>query len=142
MRGSNMLKRDPEDVLDIYFQQCSLLVNCRDLAIMAAALANRGVNPITAMPSEFVLDVLTVMHSCGMYGYAGHWSHEVGIPAKSGVSGCLDAHGNSVRAIMPAVRFRQTLACRRRVSFPAGTRRAADPVQACSLRRRTRDPRP
>jgi glutaminase len=42
MRGSNMLKRDPEDVLDIYFQQCSLLVNCRDLAIMAATLANRG----------------------------------------------------------------------------------------------------
>jgi glutaminase len=120
MRASNMLKRDPADVLDIYFQQCSLLVNCRDLAVMAATLANRGLNPITgepAMPSEFVQDVLTVMHSCGMYDYAGHWSYEVGIPAKSGVSGCviavvpgqigiaaysprLDAHGNSVRAIL------------------------------------------
>jgi glutaminase len=68
------------------------------------------------MPQEFVHDVLTVMNSCGMYNYAGQWSYEVGIPAKSGVSGSvaavipgqigiaafsprLDKFGNSVRAI-------------------------------------------
>jgi glutaminase len=125
MRSTDMLRRDPEDVLDIYFQQCSMMVNCRDLAVMAATLANRGVNPFTgelAMPSEFVQDVLTVMQSCGMYDYAGHWSYEVGVPAKSGVSGCviavvpgqigiaaysprLDAHGNSVRAIMACLKI-------------------------------------
>jgi len=71
-----------------------MLVNCRDLAVMAATLANDGLNPVTgeaAMPAEFVQDVLSVMHSCGMYDYAGHWADEVGIPAKSGVSGCVIA---------------------------------------------------
>jgi glutaminase len=120
MRNSNMIRREPEDVLEVYFRQCSMLVNCRDLAVMAASLANDGVNPITgeaAMPAEFVQDVLSVMHSCGMYDYAGQWAHEVGIPAKIGVSGCviavipgqigiatysplLDSYGNSVRGVM------------------------------------------
>lgn len=124
MRNSNMIRGVPEDVLDLYFQQCSILVTCRDLAIMAATLANDGTHPINgdeALPQEFVQDVLTVMHSCGMYDFAGQWSYEIGMPAKSGVSGCvmavvpgqvgiaacsprLDRHGNSVRGI---------LACRR-----------------------------
>ncbi|MCI0465415.1 MAG: glutaminase A [Beijerinckiaceae bacterium] len=125
MRNSGMIAREPEEVLEVYFKQCSLLVNCKDLAIMAASLANNGVNPLTgepAMPGEYGQDVLTVMHSCGMYDYAGQWSHEVGIPAKSGVSGCviaavpgqigiaayspkLDTYGNSVRAVMACLRI-------------------------------------
>ncbi|TPW00526.1 MAG: Glutaminase [Beijerinckiaceae bacterium] len=92
---------------------------------MAATLANDGLNPVTgeaAMPAEFVQDVLSVMHSCGMYDYAGHWADEVGIPAKSGVSGCVIAvvpgqigiaiysprvntYGNSVRALMACRRI-------------------------------------
>ena len=36
-----------EATLDLYFKQCSILVTCRDLAMMAATLANGGVNPIT-----------------------------------------------------------------------------------------------
>ncbi len=94
---------------------------------MAASLANDGVNPLTgeaAMPAEFVQDVLSVMHSCGMYDYAGQWAYEVGIPAKSGVSGCviaflaipgqigiaiysprLDSYGNSVRGVMACRRI-------------------------------------
>jgi glutaminase len=35
--------------------------------------------------------VLSVMNSCGMYDYAGEWAYEVGMPAKSGVSGCIIA---------------------------------------------------
>ncbi len=125
MRNSNMLNRAPEDVLEVYFRQCSVLVNTLDLAVMAATLANGGVNPVTrepAMPCEYVQDVLTVMHSCGMYDYAGQWSYEVGIPAKSGVSGCviaavpaqigiaafsprLDRYGNSVRAVQACLRI-------------------------------------
>ena len=114
-----MIRRDPEDVLDLYFKQCSVNINCDDLAIMAATLANDGVNPrtgLTVLESDHVRDVLTLMHSCGMYNYAGQWAYEVGIPAKSGVSGGivavipgqlgiaiysprLDRHGNSVRGI-------------------------------------------
>ena len=119
MLNTGMIKRDPNDVLDLYFRQCSLNVTTRDLAIMAATLANDGTNPITGkkvFQAEYVRDVLSVMNSCGMYDYAGEWAYEVGMPAKSGVSGCIiavipgqigigvfappiDSHGNSLRGI-------------------------------------------
>src|SRR5262245_34571898 len=119
MLNTSMLERDPNEVLDLYFRQCSVKVTARDLAIMAATLANHGRNPITGeivYGAQSVRDVLTVMNSCGMYNYAGQWSYEVGMPAKSGVSGCIlavipgqigigvyspsiDALGNSVRGI-------------------------------------------
>jgi glutaminase len=110
---------DPMASLENYFRQCSILVNCRDLAYMAATLANGGVHPLTgtrALPAEHVERVLSVMATCGMYDYAGSWLYEVGIPAKSGVGGGiiaalpgrfgigvfsprLDEKGNSVRGI-------------------------------------------
>ncbi len=119
MLNTGMLQREPEEVLDIYFRQCSIEVTCRDLAVMAATLANGGANPLSgeqALPEAYIADVLTVMNSCGMYNYAGQWSYEVGLPAKSGVSGGiiavvpgqmgigvysppLDDHGNSIRGI-------------------------------------------
>jgi glutaminase len=119
MLNTGMITRDPNEVLDLYFRQCSVNITCRDLAVMAATLANDGRNPITGkavFDIQYVRDVLTVMNSCGMYDYAGQWSYEVGMPAKSGVSGCImavipgqisvavysppiDAIGNSVRAI-------------------------------------------
>jgi glutaminase len=119
MLNSGMIEGDPESILDIYFRQCSVEVTCADLAVMAATLANDGVNPVTrerALPREYIQDVLTVMNSCGMYNYAGQWSYEVGMPAKSGVSGGiiavipgqigigvysppLDENGNSVRGV-------------------------------------------
>src|SRR5215471_7470270 len=107
------------DSLELYFQQCSVLVNSHDLAIMGATLANGGVNPITgerAIKQEYVKYLLSIMHSCGMYDFAGEWAYRVGIPAKSGVGGGiagvvpsqfgigtfsppLDDKGNSVRGI-------------------------------------------
>lgn len=119
MLNTGMIDRDPEEVLDLYFKQCALLVSTPDLALMGATLANNGVHPRTGEvllgPAE-VRDVLTLMMSCGMYDYAGEWSYEVGLPAKSGVSGGvlailpgqlsiavwsppLDEIGNSVRGI-------------------------------------------
>ena len=59
---------DPEPVLDLYFQQCSIAVDCRDLAVMAASLANGGINPITglqAIKRDYVENVLSVMATCG-----------------------------------------------------------------------------
>ncbi len=119
MLNSGMIRRDPNEVLDLYFRQCSVNVTCRDLAIMAATLANDGTNPVTGhsvYDAQYVRDVVSVMNSCGMYDYAGEWAYEVGMPAKSGVSGCIiavipgqigigvfsppiDTHGNSVRGI-------------------------------------------
>lgn len=119
LRNFNILTTDPIPVTELYFMQCSISVTCRDLAMMAATLANRGVNPITGKPAirgEYVESVLSVMGTCGMYDYAGEWLYSVGMPAKSGVGGGiiavlpgqlgigvfsppLDAHGNSVRGI-------------------------------------------
>ena len=118
-RTVGLLAPDVDDVLDVYFRQCSVLVTARDLAVMAATLAGGGVNPITGVqvvPREVVGRVLTVMSTCGMYDYAGEWLYRVGLPAKSGVSGdisavlpgqlgigvrspMLDRNGNSVRGI-------------------------------------------
>jgi len=113
---------DPEVhvALQQYFSQCSLLVNCRDMALMAATLANMGTQPVTGQrvfDFQYIKYVLTVMFTCGLYDYAGGWAYEVGVPAKSGVGGGifavvnrqlgigvysprLDAQGNSVRGIL------------------------------------------
>jgi glutaminase len=110
---------DAEATLDLYFQQCSVLVTCHDLALMAATLANGGRHPITgarALEEKNVERVLSVMSTCGMYDYAGEWAFAVGLPAKSGVAGGviavlpgqlgigvfsprLDERGNSRRGI-------------------------------------------
>jgi glutaminase len=119
MRSQGMVAGDVEAGLALYLRQCSVHVTCRDLAMMAATLANGGVNPMRgerALPRARVRDVLSVMYTCGMYDYAGEWAYEVGLPAKSGVSGgilCvipgkagigvfapgLDRYGNSVRGV-------------------------------------------
>jgi glutaminase len=94
MLNSGMISGDADAILDLYFRQCSVLVTARDLAVMAATLANDGVNPVTGarvLGSEHVRDVLSVMTTCGMYDYAGQWAFEVGMPAKSGVSGAIIA---------------------------------------------------
>ncbi len=119
MLNTGMIENDPEEVLKLYFQQCSIDVTCRDMAMMAATLANLGHNPITrdqVIEPAYVQSILTLMSTCGMYDYAGQWAFEVGIPAKSGVAGGviavipgqagisvwsprLDEHGNSVRGV-------------------------------------------
>jgi glutaminase len=61
LRNFNLLTEPPEPVVELYFKQCSILVNCRHLATMAATLANRGVNPLTgriAIRGEYVESVL------------------------------------------------------------------------------------
>lgn len=130
MRGLGMLD-DVDAALDLYFAQCSVLVTTRDLAAIAATLANGGVNPVTgvrALAHEHVERVLAVMATCGMYDFAGEWLYTVGLPAKSGVAGGviavlpgqlgvgvfsprLDPRGNSVRG----VRACQELAARHRL---------------------------
>jgi len=119
LRNFDILEDDPDEVLELYFKQCSININCRDLALMGACLANNGVNPVTGvatLDNRYVHKVLSVMGSCGMYDYSGNWLYRVGMPAKSGVGGgilavlpgqfglavfspLLDERGNSVRGL-------------------------------------------
>ncbi|MBE9057310.1 glutaminase A [Sphaerospermopsis sp. LEGE 08334] len=129
MLNFGMIDQNIEEALDLYFQQCSVMVNCRDLAVMAATLANKGINPITkekAVDSCYIKDILSVMYTCGMYNFAGEWAYKVGIPAKSGVSGgilavvpgqmgigvfspLLDGLANSVRGVKVCEELSQRL---------------------------------
>lgn len=117
--NSRMINEPINDHLNLYFLQCSALVNAKDLAVMAVTLANQGVNPLTgeqAQEPESIRRILSVMQSCGMYNFSGEWIFRVGLPAKSGISGgiiavvpgllgigiyspLLDDRGNSVRGI-------------------------------------------
>ncbi|CAN5207717.1 glutaminase A [soil metagenome] len=119
LRTHGVLKCEVDQALDVYFRQCAVQVTAHDLSIMAATLANNGVNPVTGDPvlSPYVVArTLSVMVSSGMYDYAGEWGYRIGIPAKSGVAGgivatlpsqlglgiyspLLDSHGHSVRGV-------------------------------------------
>jgi glutaminase len=118
MYAYGFIKDDPTQAVDIYTEQCSISVNARDLAAMAATLANAGKNPLSGkqvMKPENVAEVLAVMATAGLYDDSGKWLYRTGLPAKSGVGGGiiavspgkfgiavvsppLDEAGNSVRA--------------------------------------------
>jgi glutaminase len=109
---------DPVQATDLYTKQCAINVNAKDLAVMAATLANGGVNPITrkkVVSPQTVMYTLPVMATAGLYDDSGIWLYNSGLPAKSGVGGGLlavapgkfgiavvspplDAAGNSVKA--------------------------------------------
>jgi glutaminase len=99
----------------------------------AATLSNMGCHPITGRSTftvRYVKDILSIMFTCGMYDYSGHWAYRVGVPAKSGVGGgChrrrqpaardqlgistysprLDRYGNSCRATAVCVELASQL---------------------------------
>ena len=85
---------DPVQATDIYTKQCAINVNAKDAGIMAATLANGGVNPVTkkvVVSPETVMYTLPVMSTAGLYDDSGIWFYHTGVPAKSGVGGCLIA---------------------------------------------------
>jgi glutaminase len=161
LRNFDIIDEEPTEILETYFQQCAIRVNCRDLALMGATLANGGRNPLTreqAIAPEYVDNVLSVMSSCGMYDFSGEWLYRIGLPAKSGVGGGilavlpgqlgigvfsppLDAQGNSVRGIRVCADLSQDLSLH---LFAGGAapqsalRLSYDGSQVSSARRRPR----
>jgi len=94
MRNFGGVRGEVEPLLDLYTQACAVSVTSDELAIMAATLANAGVNPRTgerAVQCQSLRDVLTVMFTCGLYEASGLWAYRVGVPAKSGVGGGIIA---------------------------------------------------
>ena len=118
MYAYGYIKTDWRQAVDLYTRQCSIGVNAKDLATMAATLAFGGRNPVTGkqvMDPAKVPGVLAVMATAGLYDDSGKWLYRTGLPAKSGVGGGLiavspgkfgiavispplDDAGNSVRA--------------------------------------------
>ena len=91
---ANGIVDDVEPTIRLYLMACSVLVTTSELATMSATLANVGKNPITnvqALDPDSVRGTVSIMCTCGAYDYAGMWMKEVGIPMKSGVSGCITA---------------------------------------------------
>ncbi len=118
MLAYGYIKDNWQQAVDLYTRQCSIGVNAKDLASMAATLAIGGKNPMTGkqvLDAAKVPGVLAVMATAGLYDDSGKWLYATGLPAKSGVGGGiiavspgkfgiavisppLDDAGNSVRA--------------------------------------------
>src|SRR5262245_17755482 len=118
MYAYEYIKSNPAQATDLYTRQCSVGVNAKDLAMMAATLAFGGRNPMTgkqAIDTKNVPYVLAVMATAGLYDDSGKWLYATGLPGKSGVGGGLiavspnkfgiavvspplDEAGNSIRA--------------------------------------------
>jgi glutaminase len=107
------------ETLDLYLQCCSIELTCQAMSVVAATLANGGINPITGeriFKANTVKHCLSLMYASGMYDFSGEFAFAIGLPAKSGVGGglmvvvpnvmgfCiwsppLDGSGNSVRGV-------------------------------------------
>jgi len=118
MHAYGLIDENYERATEVYTRQCAISVDTRDLAVMAATLANGGTNPVTGklvLDAELVPEVLAVMATAGLYDDSGKWLFACGLPAKSGVGGGiiavspgkfgiaafsprLDPAGNSIRA--------------------------------------------
>jgi glutaminase len=120
---------DVLQTLDVYTKQCSVLVTTKDVAIMAATLANHGINPKTGnkvLDKKNIPYILSHMTTNGLYEFSETWLTEVGLPAKSGVGGILlvvvpgkmgigilspplDTHGNSAKGYYVAAAISKVL---------------------------------
>jgi glutaminase len=92
LKSYDMFYGDVQESVDVYTRQCSVMLTSHDLAIMAATLANKGVNPKTKkkiVDSKYISYILTHMEENGLYEESDHWMSQIGFPAKSGVSGAL-----------------------------------------------------
>jgi len=146
LRSYGRLHGDPDEAVDVYTRQCALLVTAHDLAVMGATLADGGVNPVTGhrvVSADVCRDTLAVVAATGLYERSGEWLFEIGLPAKSGVSGgivavspgkcavagfspLLDRAGNSIRSQRAIAHLSRSLGLDLFASAPAGDHPAGD----------------
>jgi len=94
MKSFGNIKNDIDEVLDFYFNLCSVEMTCRELSKTFLFLADYGVNPYN---DEIIISVSkskrinAIMQLCGFYDEAGEFAFKVGLPGKSGVGGGIVA---------------------------------------------------
>ena len=94
LKSDRILENNTEDVLDLYFRICSVMVTAKGLSHYAMILSNKGIDPVTGerlLDDKIVKTVRTLMLLCGMYDESGEYAVRVGIPSKSGVGGGIVA---------------------------------------------------
>ena len=94
LAASDRIYSDPMEAVDVYTKQCSIGVTAKQLGVMGATLANRGVNPVTkakVIDAKYVPKVLAIMMMCGFYNESGNWAYTTGLPSKTGVGGGIVA---------------------------------------------------
>jgi glutaminase len=88
------IENEPSEVLDFYFNLCSLEMNCKDLSQLFLFLANDGKTIIgdkKVLTKSQSKRVNALMQTCGFYDESGEFSFKVGLPGKSGVGGGIVA---------------------------------------------------
>jgi glutaminase len=139
LEGYDRLGFDTLATVDLYTRQSAIEVTARDLAVMAATLADGGVNPLTGeqiVEAAICPPVLAVMATAGLYETSGDWLCDIGLPGKSGVGGGivtvapgkggmgafappLDSAGNSVKGQLAAMFLSERLGLNLFASKPA-----------------------
>jgi glutaminase len=157
LRSLGRLSAAPAQVVDLYTRQCSLGVTAKDLAVMAATLADGGTNPITGarvVDAEVCHHTLAVMATAGMYEASGDWLYDVGVPGKSGIAGgiitvapgkgglatfapLLDAAGNSIKGQLAARFLSRELGMSLFISAPEPARLLDTPEKISDVPHRT-----
>lgn len=90
MKSFGNLDNAVADVLDIYFSQCAISMNCVQLARAGLFLATDGSDPLTGnmiVDPQRARRIKSIMLLCGHYDASGDFAFRVGLPAKSGVGG-------------------------------------------------------
>lgn len=94
LRAFENLRSPVEHVLQVYFNQCAIRMNCRQLARAGLFLAHEGRDPVNhaRVTTPFrAKRINAVMMTCGHYDASGDFACRVGLPGKSGVGGGIIA---------------------------------------------------
>ncbi|AFL81650.1 L-glutaminase [Aequorivita sublithincola DSM 14238] len=93
LKAYGNLNNEVEDVLDFYFHQCSIMMDCKQLTNAFFVFANKGacLKNVQHLTASQVKRINAIMLTCGFYDEAGEFAFEVGLPGKSGVGGGIVA---------------------------------------------------
>ena len=94
MKSFGRIQHDVPRVLDLYFRQCAIRMNCRQLARAAGYLCRDGAHPKggpAVVNDRLARRINALMLTCGTYDMAGEFAFRIGLPCKSGVGGGIVA---------------------------------------------------